>query len=78
VVVPRDTPHSIFNAGTEQARGLGIQSPSGIFEKYMEEAWEAIADPRTPPPEGGPPDLAKVASVAAKYGIQMIGGPPPR
>src|ERR1700736_3546885 len=72
VFVPRGTPHSISNSGTGRARGLGIQSPGGIFERYAEEAWEAIDDPRTPPPESDPPDLVKVASVAAKYGIQMV------
>jgi quercetin dioxygenase-like cupin family protein len=78
VFVPRGTLHSVYNAGTERGRGLGVQSPGGLFERYVEEAFESIADPRNPPPESGPPDLAKVASVAAKYGIQMVGGPPPR
>ena len=76
VFVPRGTPHSIYNVGTERGRGLGIQSPGGLFEKYAEEAWESIADPRNPPPEGGPPDFAKVAAVGAKYGIEILGGPP--
>jgi mannose-6-phosphate isomerase-like protein (cupin superfamily) len=77
VFVPRGTPHSIYNAGPVRGRGLGIQSPGGLFERYAEEAWEAIPDPRTPPPESAPPDFAKVASAAARYGIEMVGGPLP-
>jgi hypothetical protein len=57
--------------GDAEARMLIVQSPGGIIEKYMEEAWETIEDPsKTPPPVE--PDFEKVIAVAQKYGIETL------
>jgi mannose-6-phosphate isomerase-like protein (cupin superfamily) len=47
---PRGTPHTFKNVGDAQARMQIVQSPGGVIEKYMEEAWEEIEDPSNMPP----------------------------
>ncbi len=69
--VPRGTPHAFKNIGDAQARMLIVQSPGGVVEKYMEEAWEQIKDPSNPPPPVEP-DFERVMAVAHKYGIEML------
>jgi mannose-6-phosphate isomerase-like protein (cupin superfamily) len=68
---PRGTPHAIKNVGDAQARMLIVQSPGGVIEKYMEEAWETIEDLSNPPPPVEP-DFERVMAVAHKYGIEML------
>jgi mannose-6-phosphate isomerase-like protein (cupin superfamily) len=68
---PRGTPHSFINIGDTEARILVIQSPGGVIEKYMEEAWETIDDPSNPPAPVEP-DFQRVMAVAQKYGIEML------
>src|SRR5215217_2910884 len=67
---PRGTPHAFKNVGDAQARMLIAQSPGGVIEKYMEEAWEKIEDPSNPPPVE--PDFERIMTVAQKYGIEML------
>ena len=67
---PRGTPHAFKNVGDAQARLLIVQSPGGVIEKYMEEAWEKIEDPSNPPPVE--PDFERIMTVAQKYGIEML------
>ena len=68
---PRGTPHAFKNVGDAQARMLIVQSPGGIIEKYLEEAWETIEDPLNPPPPVEP-DFERVMAVAQKYGIEVL------
>ena len=68
---PRGTPHAIKNVGDGRARMLIVQSPGGVIENYMEEAWKKIEDPSNPPPPVEP-DFEKVMAVAQKYGIEML------
>jgi uncharacterized RmlC-like cupin family protein len=68
---PRGTPHAIKNIGDSQARILIVQSPGGIIERYMEEAWDTIEDPSNPP-EPSEPDFERVSAVAGQYGIEML------
>jgi len=68
---PRGTPHAFKNVGEAEARLLIVQSPGGIIEKYMEEAWERIDDPSNLPPPVDP-YFEKVIAVAQKYGIEML------
>ena len=68
---PRGTPHAIKNVSDGRARMLIVQSPGGVIEKYIEEAWEKIEDPSDPPPPVEP-DFERVVSVAQKYGIEML------
>jgi mannose-6-phosphate isomerase-like protein (cupin superfamily) len=68
---PRGTPHAFNNVGDTRARMLIVQSPGGIIEKYLEEAWETIEDPLDLPPPVEP-DFERVMAVAQKYGIEML------
>jgi quercetin dioxygenase-like cupin family protein len=75
VFVPRGTPHGFTNIGTGPARLLQVVSPGANFEQLLRELGEPIADPSTPPPPSGPPDLEKIVAVAGKYGLELL--PPP-
>jgi mannose-6-phosphate isomerase-like protein (cupin superfamily) len=68
---PRGTPHAFKNVGDAQARMLIVQSPGGVIEKYMEEAWEEIEDPSNLPPPVEP-DFERVMTVMQKYGIEVL------
>jgi quercetin dioxygenase-like cupin family protein len=68
---PRGTPHAIKNAGEGQARILIVQSPGGVVERYMAEAWETIEDASNPPLPAEP-DFERVMAVAHKYGIELL------
>lgn len=75
IYAPRGVPHAFENTDTEPARMLILQAPGGIHEQYFAEAWEPIEDPSHLPPEGGPPDFAKIKAAAGRHGIEMV--PPP-
>jgi len=60
---PRGQWHTFWNAGDQPARILEILSPAG-FERYFEELTEL-------PRDGGPPDLAAIAAIAARYGLEL-------
>jgi quercetin dioxygenase-like cupin family protein len=71
-VAPRDVPH-VYRVDSEEARWLAIASPAG-FERFVRDAG-VPAEARTLPP--GPPavDPAKLAEIAAGYGIEILGPP---
>jgi quercetin dioxygenase-like cupin family protein len=75
---PRDIPHT-FMVSSPQARFVLIGQPAG-FEAFLREAGEPAREPGLPPPPSGPPDVARLAAVAAKYGIEILGPPgiPPK
>jgi quercetin dioxygenase-like cupin family protein len=58
---PRGQWHSFWNAGDEPARILEIISPGG-FEGYFNEMVDLPA---------GPPDLERIAGIAARYGLEF-------
>jgi mannose-6-phosphate isomerase-like protein (cupin superfamily) len=60
---PRDQWHTFWNAGDEPARILEIISPAG-FERYFEQLAELLRD-------GGPPDPAAVAALAARHALEL-------
>jgi quercetin dioxygenase-like cupin family protein len=60
---PRGVPHAFWNAGDEEARLMEMISPAG-FEAYFAEMAPILnAD--------GPPDVAALAAVQARYGLTM-------
>ena len=71
VFMPRRQIHAFKNVGDAQARLLIVQSPGGVIEKYMEEAWERIVDPSNLPPQVEP-DFERVMTVMQKYGIEVL------
>ena len=60
---PRHQWHTFWNAGDQPARILEIISPAG-FERYFEELTEL-------PSDAGPPDPAQIATIAARYGLEL-------
>lgn len=65
VVKPRGVPHTFWNAGTTPARLIEIISPAG-FEAYFGEMAEILAGAGA-----GPPDAARMAEVAERYGLTL-------
>jgi len=63
VFKPRGQWHTFWNAGDEPARILEIISPAG-FERYFAELVDR-------PPEGPPPNPQEVATLAARYGLEL-------
>ena len=61
---PRDQWHTFWNAGEEDASLLEIISPAG-FEKYFEELAALVGA------SGGRPEPAKLAPLAARYGLEL-------
>jgi quercetin dioxygenase-like cupin family protein len=60
---PRNQWHTFWNAGDEPARLLEIISPAG-FEGFFA---ELVALPAG----DGPPDPAQIATIAARYGLEL-------
>jgi quercetin dioxygenase-like cupin family protein len=70
---PPDVPHT-FAITSDQARFLLLTQPTG-FEDFLREV-STPATALTLPPTGGPvPDSARLAAVAAEYGIEILGPP---
>ena len=64
VFKPHGQWHTFWNAGTEPALVLELISPAG-FEGYFEQLSELLAA------EGSPPDPAKVAVIADRFGLEL-------
>jgi quercetin dioxygenase-like cupin family protein len=60
---PRRIPHAFWNAGDEETRLLELISPGG-FEQYFADMAPLLN-------VEGPPDVAAIAEVQAKYGLSM-------
>ena len=70
---PRELPHT-FAVTSERARFLLVAQPAG-FERFM----RALAEPAQafvlPPAPTSPPDVERLAAVAAEHGIEILGPP---
>ncbi|MGH9664398.1 MAG: quercetin 2,3-dioxygenase [Bryobacteraceae bacterium] len=71
---PREIPHGFRIEGTGPARMLFLATPGG-FERFMLEMSEPATELIIPPQ--APPDMEKLARLAAKYSIDIL-GPLPR
>ena len=60
---PRGVAHTFWNAGPEPARLVEIISPAG-FERYFGEGAAVLS-------AGGPPDVARIAEIASRFGVTM-------
>lgn len=63
---PRNTPHAFTVVGDMPAKMIMMLTPAGL-EKYFEELSQL------PPDE--PPDMEKVVSISARYGIEFLSMP---
>lgn len=68
--LPRGVPHTFANVGDEPARGIGINTPGGIEAMFNEQAeyFAALG-------EGEPPDMERLAEMAARHGSRVVGPP---
>jgi quercetin dioxygenase-like cupin family protein len=57
-------------AGDEPMRLLVLYTPGGI-DKFFAEAGEPAQRRELPPPSETPPDLERLASIAAKHGLEL-------
>jgi quercetin dioxygenase-like cupin family protein len=74
VFLPRQVPHT-FRVGPQGAPMLTFTAP-GSFADFVEAAGEPAQALVVPPPAAAP-DPQRLASIAARYGIELLGPPPP-
>jgi hypothetical protein len=70
--LPKDVPHA-FRVGPNGGRLLTFSAPAD-FANFVKAAGEPAPQLVTPPAE--PPDMERLATIAAKYGIELVGPPP--
>jgi quercetin dioxygenase-like cupin family protein len=70
---PRDIPHT-FTVSSEQARFLLVAEPAG-FEDFVRAVGQPARELVIPPPATEPPDIARLAALAAQYGMEILGPP---
>ena len=70
---PRDIPHT-FTVSSERARFLLVTEPAG-FENFMRTLSEPAQQLEIPPPATEPPDVEGLATLAAQFGIEILGPP---
>jgi mannose-6-phosphate isomerase-like protein (cupin superfamily) len=75
VYVPRGNLHAYKNVGNGPGRMLVSQTPGGLYERFLEELGEPATDRATLPVPEGPPELGRIAAVAAEYGIEIPPSP---
>jgi mannose-6-phosphate isomerase-like protein (cupin superfamily) len=74
VYVPKGNLHAYKNAGDGPGRLLLSQTPGGSHERFFEEIGKPAADEPGSQFLEGEPEMAKLAAVAARHGIEI---PPP-
>ena len=67
VLMPRDVVHTFSNPGPIPAKVLVISSPGAVIGYFAEAAALTDASPT------GQPDMARLATLAAEYGIEFVG-----
>lgn len=67
IFFPRHVPHAFQNIGSTPGKTVWTIVPGGNFEEFFEELNALPA---------GPPDMAKVIEIFAKYGMTVLVNPP--
>lgn len=70
---PRDIPHT-FTVSSAQARFLLVVEPAG-FEGFIGALGEPAPQRVIPPPPTEPPDMEALVTLAAEYGLEILGPP---
>jgi len=72
IYIPKGTLHAHRVVGEGVGRMLVTQTPGGLYERFFEEVGEeATGDVFTASLEEGSPEAARIASIAARYGIEI-------
>ena len=74
VYVPKGNLHAYDNVSEEPGRLLVGQTPGGLYEQLIEKLGEETKDGCTGAVTEDPPDMERIARIAAEYGIEI---PPP-
>ncbi len=75
IYVPKGNLHAHINVGEGTARMLMSQTPGGLHERFFEEIGEEMKDRLTAPVSEDPPDMERIAKIAAEYGIEIPSRP---
>jgi quercetin dioxygenase-like cupin family protein len=70
---PRDIPHTFEVTSEESWFLLGVEPPG--FEGFIRAVGEPAQALTIPPPPSEPPDPAQLATIAADYGMEILGPP---
>ena len=68
--VPKGNLHAYRNVGEGTGKMLVSQTPGGLHERFFEDLGKPAGDTSTPGPEE-PPNVQRVVTIAAKYGIEI-------
>jgi quercetin dioxygenase-like cupin family protein len=71
IYIPKGNLHAHKNVGETLGRMLVSQTPGGLHERFFEDIGEERKGASTPPVSENPPDMARIAKIAAEYGIEM-------
>jgi mannose-6-phosphate isomerase-like protein (cupin superfamily) len=74
VFIPKGTQE--FFVPTTALRALAFYLPGGA-DRFFAEAGEPAQTRQLPPAPTAPPDFQRLAGIAARYGLELV-GPPPR
>ncbi len=74
IYVPKGNLHAHKNIGEGVGRLLVTQTPGGLYEYFFEEIGKPVDDDSGPLVFEEQPDVERIVSIAAKYGIEI---PPP-
>ena len=72
IYIPKGTLHSYENITESLGRMLVSQTPGGSYEHFCEEIGEEATSEVEPEFEGNSPEAARIAKIAAHYGIEIV------
>ncbi len=71
IQMPRNTPHAFKNEGASEARMLILATPAG-FDDFIFEFGKPAESFDVAPPKPDDAEIAKLLSIAPKYGIEIL------
>jgi mannose-6-phosphate isomerase-like protein (cupin superfamily) len=74
VNTPMGVPHTEQITSPGPARVLDVNAPAG-FDQFIARAGEPATDLTLPSAEGPPPDVERLAAIAAEHRIELLGAP---
>ncbi len=63
--------HTEHVTSARPARVLDVNVPAG-FNEFIASAGEPVAEPTLPSAEGPPPDVERLAAIAAQHRIELL------
>ena len=72
IYVPKGNLHVPNNVGEELGRMLVSQMPRSLHDRFFEDIDQETKDTSAPPVPEEPPDMERIANIAAEYGIEML------